>query len=284
MNAKIVNVYNDRVLPDKGLKGGWGDCFHITFCEKKVLFDAGYKGKILMNNIRALGISVDEVDKLVLSHGHRDHTGGLPGLLEARTVKTPLPVIAHPAVSEPKFVKIWLFYFRGELPRLPPKLAERMAFQPAREPTEVLPNLYTTGEIPIAERPQKPGIAKNVFHQVNGRREHDDVIDDLSLILQAKTGLVLITGCCHAGLLNTCAKATKLFGRKIEAIVGGTHMLEYSKEDVDHVADVLEKDYGTPTLYLNHCTGDDAIEQLRARFGPQVVHDCFVGSELTFDV
>jgi metal-dependent hydrolase (beta-lactamase superfamily II) len=59
-------------------------------------------------------------------------------------------------------------------------------------------------------------------------------------------------------------------------------MLEYSKEDVDHVGDVLEKLYGTPQLYLNHCTGKDAIEQLRSRFGSKIVHNCHVGTEVVF--
>jgi hypothetical protein len=61
-------------------------------------------------------------------------------------------------------------------------------------------------------------------------------------------------------------------------------MLEYSKEDVEHVGDVLEKVYATPKLYLNHCTGKRAIEQLKVRFGPDIVHDCLVGTELTFEI
>jgi 7,8-dihydropterin-6-yl-methyl-4-(beta-D-ribofuranosyl)aminobenzene 5'-phosphate synthase len=102
--------------------------------------------------------------------------------------------------------------------------------------------------------------------------------------LDAKDGLVILTGCCHAGILNTCAKATKIFNKKIKAIAGGTHMMEYSNEDIGQVGDILESVYGTPELYLNHCTGEKAIEQLRARFGSDIVHDCYVGSELTFEV
>ena len=72
--------------------------------------------------------------------------------------------------------------------------------------------------------------------------------------------------------------------RKIKAIIGGTHMLKYSEEDVDHVGDVLEKTYQTPEMYLNHCTGQKAIDQLRNRFGSDIVHDCFAGSELAFEI
>jgi metal-dependent hydrolase (beta-lactamase superfamily II) len=61
-------------------------------------------------------------------------------------------------------------------------------------------------------------------------------------------------------------------------------MIEYSREDVEHVGNVLEKTYGTPLLYLNHCTGRKAIDQLRSRFGLDVVRDCFVGTELAFEI
>jgi 7,8-dihydropterin-6-yl-methyl-4-(beta-D-ribofuranosyl)aminobenzene 5'-phosphate synthase len=237
-----------------------------------------------MHNIQALGINIDNIDKLVLSHGHRDHTGGLVSFLKTRTATIPVPVIAHSDALEPKSWKILIFHIPMGLPKLPRELTKKVIFQMAKNPVEILPKLFTTGEIPIAERPEKPGIAKMAFHKIDGQRKWDPVIDDLSLVLQAKDGLVIITGCCHAGLLNACAKATKLFNQKIKAIVGGTHMLERSKEDVEHVGNVLESLYGTPELYLNHCTGKKAIEQLRNRFGTDIVHDCLVGTELAFEI
>jgi len=63
VDLKIVNVYNDSILPNKGLKGGWGNAFHVTMGEKEVLFDVGYKGGTLMQNIHALGIDVDKIEK-----------------------------------------------------------------------------------------------------------------------------------------------------------------------------------------------------------------------------
>jgi 7,8-dihydropterin-6-yl-methyl-4-(beta-D-ribofuranosyl)aminobenzene 5'-phosphate synthase len=284
VDAKIVNVYNDSILLNKGLKGGWGNSFHITIGEREVFFDVGYKGGTLMQNIHALGIDVDKMEKVVLSHAHRDHTGGLISFLEARTVTKPLPIIAHPDVSESKSIKMLIFHFPGGLPKLSQGLLKDVSYELTKNPVEVLPGLSTSGEIPTSERPEKLGIASRAFHKVDGRREWDPVIDDLSLILRAEDGLVMVTGCCHAGLLNTCARTTKLFGKRIKAIIGGTHMVEYSTEDVKHVGDVLENTYGTPELYLNHCTGKEVIEQLRTRFGSAMVHDCFAGTELTFRI
>jgi 7,8-dihydropterin-6-yl-methyl-4-(beta-D-ribofuranosyl)aminobenzene 5'-phosphate synthase len=284
MDVKIVNVYNDSVLPNKGLKSSWGNAFHVTIGEREVLFDVGHKGGILMWNIHALGIDVDKIEKVILSHAHQDHTGGLVSFLKARTPGRPLSIIAHPGISEPKFIKMWIFHLPRGLPKLSQRLLKDVNFQLTRNSLEVMPGLFTLGEIPAAERPEKLGVASQAFHKVDGRREWDPVIDDLSLILQAKEGLVIVAGCCHAGLLNTCARATKLFGKKIKAIIGGTHMLEYSAEDVKHVGDDLENMYATPELYLNHCTGKEVIQKLRDRFGSAMVHDCFAGSKVTFEV
>jgi len=281
MDVKIVNIYNDEAHL-KGLKGGHGESFHIATGDQEILLDVGWKGKKLMHNMNKLGINPDEIDKLVFSHGHGDHTGGLQAFLKARTVPTPIPIIAHPDVLEPKSMKILIFHIPMGFPKLSEELKEKVEFQLTKNPVEVLPKLSTMGEITIVERQEKPWMDNRVFHKVDGQRKWDPVIDDLSLILQTRDGLVIITGCCHAGLLNACAKATKLFNDKIKAIVGGAHMIHYSREDVEHVGNVLENLYGTPELHLNHCTGQKAIEQLRKRFGPEIVHDCHAGTELVF--
>jgi 7,8-dihydropterin-6-yl-methyl-4-(beta-D-ribofuranosyl)aminobenzene 5'-phosphate synthase len=282
MDVKITNIYNNEVLPGKDLKSGHGECFHVAIGDKQILLDTGWKGGKLLHNMNRLGVDANYIDKLVLSHGHRDHTGGLKSFLKARTTQKPLHIIAHPSAMEPKSAKIFVFHISLGFPKLSRELTKKAEFHLIKDSLKVVPNLATTGEIPIAERLEKPGIVTGAFHKVNGRREWDPVIDDLSMILKTREGLVLVTGCCHAGLLNTCARATRLSNDRIIAVLGGTHMLEYSQEDVDHVGDVLEKVYGTPKLYLNHCTGKEAIGRLRGRFGSEVVHDCHVGTEVVF--
>ncbi len=282
MGVKILNVYDNKALPMKDLKGGHGESFHITVGDQQVLFDAGWKGSKLLHNLRTLGIDPDEIDKLVFSHGHGDHAGGVSSFLRERTSSTPLPVIAHPDVLEPKSLRLALLRVPMGFPKLDSALMEKVVFELARTQTVVFPNLFTTGEIALAERSEKPGIERRVYHKVAGKWMWDPVVDDLSLILRVREGMVIVTGCCHAGLLNTCAKARTMFKDPIRAIVGGTHMLNYSREDVEHVGDVLEGLYETPMLYLNHCTGRRAIEQLRDRFGSEIVHNCNVGTELTY--
>lgn len=282
MDVKITNIYNNDALPGKGLQSGHGQSFYIEYEKEKILFDIGWKGKRFLNNINHLGISPNQIKKIVFSHGHMDHTGGLPAFLKAKTVNEPIGIIAHPSVTEPKAVKIFgLRLLSASFPKLDKKLEERIKFNFVREPFKVTTKLSTTGE--IRDRSEKDGTSKKIVHKVNGKWERDVLFDDLSLILETKDGLVLICGCCHAGLLNTCAYVAKLFNKNIIAILGGTHMLEFSKEEVEHVGDVLEKAYGSPMLYLNHCTGKKTISQLKARFGSEIVRPCLVGTELTFE-
>lgn len=124
-----MNVYNDGIMLNKDLRGGWGNSFHITIGDGHVLFDVGYRGGILMRNIHALGIDVNKIDKLVLSHAHRDHTGGLTDFLKARTTATKLlPIIAHPDVKETKSFRLFIFYLPLDLPKLSERLLGDMSF------------------------------------------------------------------------------------------------------------------------------------------------------------
>jgi len=100
----------------------------------------------------------------------------------------PIPIIAHPNAMEAKYRKILILYVPVGFPKLSKKLSRRMIFQPIIEPMEVVPGLSTTGEISLAERPNKAGFGGDMFRKVNGRREETIVIDDLLLVLETKNG------------------------------------------------------------------------------------------------
>jgi len=279
MKVRILNVYNNNALQDKGLKSDYGNSFYFEIGEERILFDTGRRGDILLNNMKTLGISPDEIDTIVFSHGHSDHTGGLPAFLSARTGREVIEVIMHPAAIEPKR---FLYFYPIGFPELSEKQKRGIKFSFVKESFEVVHGLTTTGE--ITDRPEKDSTAWYMTHKVNGRRERDPLSDDLSLVLDTKKGLVIVAGCCHAGLLNTCIHVSKLFNKEIRAILGGTHLMTFPRKEVEHIGDVLEKTYNMPQLYLNHCTGKKAILQLKARFGPETVHDFWAGSELTYEI
>jgi 7,8-dihydropterin-6-yl-methyl-4-(beta-D-ribofuranosyl)aminobenzene 5'-phosphate synthase len=145
----------------------------------------------------------------------------------------------------------------------------------------------------ITDRTEKYGLEPNAMHLVHNKYVVDPVHDDLSLILSTKKGEVIITGCAHSGILNVCNYVKQTSNNKIHAIVGGTHMVRYPEDDVKYVASKLENEYDNPDLYLNHCTDyfpdpfvkkTKATDILRKELGKDKVRDCFVGTEIPFEL
>ncbi|MGY5874386.1 MAG: hypothetical protein RTU30_01460, partial [Candidatus Thorarchaeota archaeon] len=127
----------------------------------------------------------------------------------------------------------------------------------------------------------------------NGKWVTDPVHDDISLILQTKDGQVIISGCAHAGILNICELSKKNSDAPIKAIIGGSHMARYSEQEVIATSEKLKKEYDFPMLYLNHCTDKlpyrflkvtKAIDILKKCYSADKVKNCYVGTELTFEV
>ena len=291
MQATILNLFSNVKMSNKDLKEGHGQRFLIAVDGEKILYDTGLNGKTLLKNMDALSISPDEITKLVLSHGHIDHTGGLSDFLEKRSTKK-LTLIAHPSFREEKIYKV-LNFFKKTLscPPLTRTQENKLDIRTTAEPEQVTLNLKTTGE--ITERPEKCGLEPNAKHIENSKYVVDPVRDDLGLILNTKNGSVIITGCGHSGILNICNHVKQLFNSRILAIVGGTHMVRYSEDDVRYVASKLEKEYDNPDLYLNHCTDylpDPFVKKTKAsdilirEMGKEKVKDCFVGTEIRFEV
>jgi 7,8-dihydropterin-6-yl-methyl-4-(beta-D-ribofuranosyl)aminobenzene 5'-phosphate synthase len=100
--------------------------------------------------------------------------------------------------------------------------------------------------------------------------------------METQEGMVVICGCCHAGLLNTLAHVQQTFQRPIIAVTGGTHLIDADEAYLQHVVEVLRDRYDSPLLYLNHCTGERTYVALANAFGDRV-NCCPVGTTLTFD-
>jgi 7,8-dihydropterin-6-yl-methyl-4-(beta-D-ribofuranosyl)aminobenzene 5'-phosphate synthase len=283
MDVKITNVYSNVGQPEKNLKGHAGNGFYLEFGSEKILFDVGWKGKVLLHNLSELKINVDEIGKIIFSHGHMDHTKGLPTFLKSRDSSKKITIIGHPDIMEKKRAKVLgLHLLNIGFPHLSNKKKSKINFQFSKELVKINEFLTFTGE--ISERPDKDGTHKIMVHFKNRVWESDPLLDDASLVLETKDGLVIIGGCMHSGILNTCKFVNKMFnGRKIRTIIGGTHMIAFDAKEVEHVAKELEEKYGLPKLHLNHCTGEKAIRQLRDIFGSEIVIPCPVGTTLTYD-
>ncbi|MGC9356605.1 MAG: MBL fold metallo-hydrolase [Anaerolineae bacterium] len=206
----------------EGLRTDWGFACLIEFEERVILFDTGGDGPILLANMEALGKEPSMVDVVVLSHVHGDHTGGLAGLLEAGAE----PEVYVPASFPAAFKQ---------------QVARDASLVEVEEPVEILPGVYTTGE-------------------VEGR------IIEQALVVETAKGWVLVTGCAHPGIVKMAAQAREVTGGKIALVMGGFHL---RSERVDQIEEVISglRDLDVASVAPVHCSGDRARELFKEAFG-----------------
>lgn len=291
MEVEILNLYSNVAKPNSDLIGDHGQSFLIRTEKENILLDVGTKGKKLLHNMKKLGVSPEDISLLILSHGHYDHTGGLPLFLDARTTSEPLRVIAHPEVFLQRRIKIAFISKVINFPELTEEQQSKVKIECSTTAQKINDFIRTSGE--IADRPYHQGTEPKMQSKVDGNFAMDLVKDDLSVILDTKEGQVIITGCAHAGILNICKHAKDTSTKPIKAILGGTHMVRYEEEEVLSTAEKLISEFDDPDLYLNHCTDKlplklmkttKTIDILRAKYGKDKIKNCFVGTTLKFTV
>jgi 7,8-dihydropterin-6-yl-methyl-4-(beta-D-ribofuranosyl)aminobenzene 5'-phosphate synthase len=272
---KVTCVVDDAVCDHSPFWGEHGVAFLIETGSGCALFDTGQSGKVLLHNLELLGVEPKAINALAISHAHYDHTGGLPVLLDQ---VAGIPLHAHPDLFRERFSQRegspkWV-----GLPLEREALEQRLTLQLSAEPTEILPGVWTTGEITDHTEPE----GRSIHHLVRGMEgwEPDPYRDDMALVLETGTGLVVLCGCCHAGLLNTLAHVRRTFDVDIIAVVGGTHLLQADEAHLRRVIEVL-RGLSVPQLYLNHCTGQRAYVALAQAFGEEVA-PCPAGTRLDF--
>ena len=274
---RITCVVENTVKQGSAFWGEHGLAFLLEVDQSQALFDTGQSGKVLLHNLTLLEESLDNVDALILSHAHNDHTGGLTTVLSQ---KPDLSLFASPDLFRPRFTLKEESYKSIGLSLTREEVGYMADFRPSTAPIEVLPGLWITGE--IKDRPEPEGRSLYHFVAAGNNWQPDPYQDDMSLVLETQEGLVVICGCCHAGLLNTLAHVQRTFQKPIMAILGGTHLVSANEAQLQRVIEVLRDRYGSPRLYLNHCTGLPAYVVLTNVFGDRV-SPCPVGTVLTFD-
>lgn len=275
--VQVTCVVDNAARRSSGFWGEHGVAFWVETDDGRVLFDTGQSGDVLRHNAALLGLDLAAADALVLSHAHYDHTGGISALLPG--VREGLPLYGNGALLQPRYSER-------------PDGLEPIGFRPVDRaaleafdlrlsdaPQEVLPGVWTSGA--IVERPYFEGRSPQHCAEVAGAIVPDPYADDLSMVLETDDGVVVLCGCCHAGLLNTLAHVRAHFDCPVRAIIGGTHLARATDADLAQAVAVLRDEYATPALYPNHCSGERAYGALARAFG-EGVQPCPAGTVLAF--
>lgn len=276
MNVRIT-VLSDNTVNHPGLMGEHGLSFLIERGDKVLLFDTG-QGQVLRTNAERLKIDLSRVRNVVLSHGHYDHTGGLKTVLaQGREVS----VFAHPEVLGKK-----LSIRKGQrraigIPWSQAELEHAGAvFHLSTEPMDVADGMMTTGQ--VRRITEFEDVDPAFYVEQDGKVVHDDLMDDLSLIVDTPQGLVLLLGCCHAGVINTLWRVVDLTGtRRFAAVIGGMHLTSAKEKRLHQTIHALRA-FDIQRLVPGHCTGLRGFIRLWNELGEDTVHAVGVGDRWSF--
>jgi len=276
MSVRIITLSENTAQLD--FLGEWGLSVLIETESCKVLLDTG-QSISTVRNADLMGIDLSSIDKIVLSHAHGDHTGGLREVL--RRVGKPVEVIAHPDIWIPKYVRFGETNRYVGLPFLREDLESFGAyFTLSRKPYKISDDIMTTGEIEMTTDYEI--IDDRLYSKKGSRMIPDPLADDLALIVRTGQGLALITGCAHRGIVNTVRHVRKLTGKEnIHTIIGGTHLYLSPQERIEKTARELKK-LGLQRLGVSHCTGFNASALLAREFG-EVFFLNNAGTQVTLD-
>ena len=229
------NMISEK-LRDCGL-AEWGFSAFIEKDDTKILFDLG-TSDVYIKNAKVLGIDLEQVNFLVISHHHNDHIGGI----HYHQFKVKKKLITHPDVP-------------GKLPEKDAiKLKQDFEVITSKEPLEFAPDCFYLGQIP------------RVTDFENGDYEDDDMHDDSALVFKTLKGAVIVTGCSHAGICNICEYAKEVTGQKLYAVIGGFYLFKDNLKAFEETMKYFEKEKVEKLLPM-HCIEFSLLAKMQQKFG-----------------
>jgi len=273
------------MLADGDELGEWGFAALVEVDGHRLLFDTGAHTDVVLKNAASLKLDLTTVPEVVLSHWHSDHVGGFITLRRAVAKKTPT-ALARTHVGE------GIFLPRVGTPpgvELNPMIRAKTDYEDSdgqfvvhAKPAEIYPGVWLTGPVP-RQHPEHNWSGHARVKTASGIVE-DTIQDDMALVIDTAAGLVIITGCGHAGVVNIVEHARAfLRPARLHALIGGIHLFNASEATLAWTAEKL-RGYGIENFIGAHCTGVETVYRFRHDLGLDRAH-CVVGAVgQTFDL
>ncbi len=260
-----LTVLVDNKTENAKCQAEWGLSLLIETRGKKILFDTG-ASDMFIHNGQALGIDLSTIDVTVLSHGHYDHTGGVPSFIE---VNDHAKVYLHE-----NGLKDYYGAEGGDIDEEPAGISWSQEFVDFAKATGRL--VFTRGRQQLADKvdligniPRLEGTeaTENFYYKTEGGFELDDMSHEQILVVEEDDKLFVFSGCSHIGVLSILEYVKKLYpGKKIAGFIAGMHLYAYGEKELEEILVELEKRELSYLVPL-HCTGMMPIMRMKERFG-----------------
>ena len=259
---KLKVLVDNNTYIDEYYLGEPAVSYYIEDGKEKILFDTGYSDAFLKNASK-MGIDINRINKIIISHGHDDHTGGLQYLLEenlnSEIILHP-DCICHKEDSSGNYI--------GS-PITEDDLSKKFKLTHSKKPLKISDNVTFLGEIPTLNdfEPRKP-IGNTI---IDDKKTPDILNDDTAIVCKSPKGLFIITGCSHSGICNICEYAKTLFNNtSIYGIIGGFHLFKNDKRLKSTINNI-------ELLYPCHCVSLEAKIEIAKQIP---IHEVGVGLEI----
>jgi len=262
---KITILCNDKARRPFSSEHGFSAL--VETGSSSVLFDTG-SSDLFLNTMKILNLNPSEIKNIVLSHGHYDHVGGLRYLPSKGDLKVWVKgSIFLPNFSGKRFAGIdW------------GKLKSSLQFSELESSCQrICDSIFSWGPAPMENSFEEPDPK---FQIIQGEEKRRNLFEEeLNLVIEAESGLTLLTGCAHRGIANIAYGAQNLFKKRIRMIVGGFHLFNASLERIRRVIDFFNG-FGVEKIVPCHCTGERAVKLFRRKFKGEVLA-CETGTSIT---
>lgn len=255
-----------------------------------VLFDSGPEDFAFERNCSRLGADLGQVEAIVLSHGHWDHSGAMfaaLGAIRARNGSRTVPYYAHPGMFRSRAMRLpnGGLRYMDDVPSLVDLTAQGADVVLTTEPQTFLDNMfYVSGEVPRVTSFER-GLPGQVRKTEDGTGwEPDELLMDerwLAVNVAGK-GLIVLSACSHAGIVNVLTHArAKFAGTPLHAVMGGLHLSGANEAIIPQTVAAMGE-FGLAQIAAGHCTGWRALSALAAAFGDKVLAPSAVGKRYAF--